>query len=153
MMGATALLAGGAYLGARAQYSAGKANQQIAEGNARLSEEQAADAFARGEEDVRRLEVKSRGLIGSQRARLAAQGLDIESGSALDIQADTAYMTEMDKMTIRTNAAREAWGYKAQAANYRFGGKVALQTGKQQAIGTLLTGGGKAYGNYKTLKT
>lgn len=150
-MGATALIAGGALYTANAINSAGKMNQQIANHNAELSEAQAQDALAIGAVNEQRQRAKTKQLIGSQRANLAAQGIDIETGSALDVQTGTAALGEDDALMIRTNAAREAWGYRAQASNYRFGGEVARTTAKQQAVGTLLTGGGKAYGNYSTL--
>lgn len=57
------------------------------------------------------------GLIsGAQKAALAAQGGDVTSGSAVDILGDTARAGEMDAQTIRSNAARTAWGYQVQAS-------------------------------------
>ena len=60
---------------------------------------------------------KTAQLIGSQRAALASQGGDVDSGSPLDIQSDTARAGEFDAQTIRNNAAQQAYGYRLQAAN------------------------------------
>ena len=57
-------------------------------------------------------------MKGTQRARLSANGIDISEGSAASIQADTDWMGEMDALTIRDNANREAWGYKNQSQQY-----------------------------------
>lgn len=55
--------------------------------------------------------------LGQQTARLAAQGTDLE-GSPLDILGDTRAAGELDALTIRANAAREAYGYQAQGLGY-----------------------------------
>ncbi len=90
---------------------------QTARNNAALAERQAADAVQRGrvEEDKRRMLTQQQ--IGQQTARLAAQGTDLE-GSPTDILGDTAATGELDALTIRSNAAREAYGYKLQGLNY-----------------------------------
>lgn len=90
---------------------------QVQRNNAALAERQAADAVQRGrvEEDKRRMLTQQQ--IGQQTARLAAQGTDLE-GSPTDILSDTAATGELDALTIRSNAAREAYGYKLQGLNY-----------------------------------
>jgi len=40
----------------------------------------------------------------------------LDSGSALNILEDTDYMGEQDALTVRNNAAKEAWAYRNQAA-------------------------------------
>jgi hypothetical protein len=97
-----------------------------------------------------------RGTIGAQRAGFAAGNIDVAFGSAADVQADAAYLGELDALTIRTNAAREAWGFQVQsedlrrqAAITRKEGAAAATAGQQQAsaanvavVGTLATAGG-----------
>jgi len=82
-------------------------NQQIMERNASLAEERGRIA-----EQNKRLQTGQ--MIGSQRAALAAQGADVNTGSPLDIQKDTAQAGEYDAATIRSNAAYEAYGYRLQ---------------------------------------
>ena len=82
--------------------------------NAKYAKMQADDAMSRGESSAMRVLSKTRSMIGSQKAALAAQGIDIGSGSALDVQVDTGKMAEVDVMMVRTNAAREAWGFSSQ---------------------------------------
>jgi len=149
-MGASAAvgltLAGGG-LQAYGQYQSGRANERLMDYNARLAEQQAEDALARGREAERRMRTDVRRTIGSQRARLAASGVDISAeGSAVDLFADTARLGELDALTIRNNAAREAWGYRTQAVDYRARGDLARREGTYRAVGTLLTTGARAYG-------
>lgn len=98
---------------------------QVARQNQELAQRQAADATQRGqvaEENRRRLTQQQ---IGQQTAALAGQGTDLE-GSPTDILGDTAATGELDARTIRSNAAREAYGYTVQAQG--FGSSAALET-------------------------
>jgi hypothetical protein len=151
-MGATAsigMMAAGAGFSAMASRSAGKAQKQLADYNAQVADMQAADAIVRGREAEERHRLDVRRLIGSQRAALGAGGADVNEGSAMDIQADTAAMGELDAITIRTNAAREAWGYRVQASDYRTRGQIAQAEGAARAVTTLLsTAGSVLYSRY-----
>jgi hypothetical protein len=73
--------------------------QELAERNARFAEQQGAV-----EEDQSRL--KTAAVKAAQRARLAAQGGDINVDSPSDIIADTARAGEFDVQTIRSNTAQ-----------------------------------------------
>lgn len=128
----------------------------VLEQNAAIADEQAHDAIARGAVTEHQLRSAVRSTIGSQRAALAAGGVDLGSGSAADVQADTARMGELDALMIRNNAARQAWGYGVEAtqdrskAQYaRQGGKTAAAGLRNAAAGTLLTTGASLYGQYK----
>lgn len=109
--------------------------------NAVLARQQAEDAVARGQADTMQVRQRALQLVGSQRARMAAQGIDISSGSALDVQVDTGKLAEIDALTVRNNAAREAWGFKTQAADYERRAGLARIAGRNRATTTLLTGG------------
>ena len=85
-------------------------NQQIMERNAKLAEQQ-------GAADEERQRLKTGQIIGSQRSAIASQGGDPNSGSYLDILGDTASAGETDALTIRSNAALRAYGFRAQGAN------------------------------------
>ncbi len=140
---ATALAIGSLAIGAystirqqKAIKDAGKAENKAAQAqaglldyNAQIADAQAADAVTRGQEEENRYRQGVRTLVGSQRAGFAAQGVDIGTGSALDVQGDTAFLGELDALTIRTNAAREAWGHRASATDLRNRARVTRETG------------------------
>jgi hypothetical protein len=130
---------------ARAQ---GDFQKQQYDTNARLADLNASDAIARGEVDAGKHEAQTRGLAGSQRAALAAQGIDVDSGSAADVQKDTATLGALDATTIKNNAWREAWGYKVQAANSTAQGAMAKSAGDFSATSSLLTGGMNAVSSF-----
>jgi hypothetical protein len=128
----------------------------LLEQNADLADQQAEDALVRGKSAEYKQQAQVRGLIGSQRAAIAASGVDIGTGSALDVQLDAAGLGEIDRTQIKNNAMLEAWGYKAQAADYRNRAKLTRYAGKNTAAGlksssysTLLTGASQVADIYR----
>lgn len=143
---ATTLAAGTAY-SAYGQYQAGKYNAAVAETNAELAELSAQDAERRGTAEAARYRMNIRSLQGRQRAAIGSAGIE-RSGSALDILTDTAAIGELDLATIRSNAAREAFGFRTQGLNYRAQGRLDRFAGRTGAIGTILGGASRAAGLY-----
>mgnify|MGYP001566966260 CR=1 FL=1 len=136
---------------ATAQRAAGRSQEALANYNAEIGMLRSEDALARGFETETRSRIGGRRLIGSQRAAFAASGVDISDpdSTAANVFADTAALSELDALTIRANAAREAWGYRMGAQNDQALGRIARQEGESRAVGTLLsTAGSVLYGKY-----
>lgn len=110
---------------ARNQSQAAMYQAQVAQNAQKVAEWQAADAVKRGEVAEEQRRTKTKLQIGAQRAALASMGADIGSGSNLDIIGDTAEVGEMDALTIRGNAQRDAYERKMVAATA--GGDAAMQ--------------------------
>ena len=134
----------------------GMAENSLYQQNAAFADVQAADALSRGNVEESQARGDTRRLMGSQRAALAAQGIDIGDGSAGDILDESNALGELDALTIRNNARREAWGYQVQAwdlrtqgRNARDAGKAARSGARLQAGVTLLGGAADIYGAYK----
>lgn len=102
---------------AKAQKSAYEYQAKVSENNAKIAEWQAQNEIAKGQQAEIEQRRKTAALKGSQTASLAARGLDISSGSALNILTDTDYMGEQDALTIKDNAAKAAWSARLQSAN------------------------------------
>ena len=135
------LMAAGAVSSAFSSFMQARSQKYISRTNARMSEMQARDALRRGKEAEAASRQRTSKLIGSQRAALAAQGIRLDFGSALDVQQEAADIGELDALAIRTNAAREAFGYRAEALNATMQGRLASQSSVNQGMETLLTGG------------
>jgi hypothetical protein len=129
------------------QAQVARQNQTIAEGYAKRAEQQ-------GLIDAQNQRFKTASLIGAQRAALASQGGDIDSGSPLDIVGDTARAGEFDSQTIRNNAALKAYGYRVQAFNNAAdAGRYDLSAANTMAalpyaIGSTLLGEAKSMARY-----
>lgn len=119
---------------------------RAADTNAGLADQQASDAIARGEQDVARSRLGTRQLIGSQRAAIAGNGVDVGSGTSVDLQSDAAGMGALDALTLRNNAAREAFGYKVDAMNSRNDATMTRDATSSAVRSTLLTGAANMYG-------
>lgn len=119
MMALTAVSTGvaayGAYQQASAQKQAAEYQADIDEQNAKIQERNAQDIEARGLEEQDRYRRRLAQMMGSQRAQLAGTGVDIGSGSALDLMADTAGEGARDVAVIGQNTARDAYGARVGA--------------------------------------
>lgn len=108
--------------------------------NAKLAKIQSRYALKRGEEAVQERRLEGHMLESRQRAAAAGQGIDVNQGVALDLQADAAADTASDAVSIRHAAEQEAFGYDVQEANYRAAGKAAEIQGRYGARQTGATG-------------
>jgi hypothetical protein len=164
LLGAQAVGAGasayGAYTKAKGEKAAYNYQAQIAENNRQMATWQAEDAITRGQTAAARLQLKTAQLKGTQRASLAARGLDLGEGSPLNILTDTDFMGAIDANTLTDNAAKEAWAFRQQASNYGSNAELLRMRADNvsplmDAGTTLLTGAGKVastwyYMNNKT---
>lgn len=118
MMAGAGASAVGASNSAKAQQAGLNYQADVAANNAQIAEWQAQDAIRQGQVQEQQSRLQYAATKGTQRAALAANGVALDEGSAVDILASTDYMNEMDAATIQANAARSAWGYRTQGANY-----------------------------------
>jgi hypothetical protein len=91
----------------------------VDEQNAKIQERNAQDIEARGREEQDRYKRRLAAMMGSQRVQLAGTGVDIGSGSALDLMADTAGEGARDVFTIGQNTARSAYETRIGAMSSR----------------------------------
>lgn len=158
-MGAT-----GAILGTQAgltvldtynQYQASKAeeafNKSVYDINAAISNINAEDAIERGNEEAGRIRRQTKLVLGQQRASFAGQGIDIGTGTAAKIATETTAIGDIEAITIKNNAYREAWGQKVRALGFRTSAAMEGVAGRftrrslLTSAGTKLTGIGVRY--------
>lgn len=119
---------------------------QVARNNAILADRAAKRAEQQGEIAAKNNADKARALKGRQLASLAANGVDVGSGTAVDILGDTAAQAQLDQNTIRDNALQTANNYRAQGSQFRSESDLygSSSPGTFSGVGgTLLTGTGK----------
>lgn len=140
----------------RAISAQGTVQQSIADSNAKISTLQAGQTIEAGDVEAQRLNLRTQAAVGATRARQGASGVAVNSGTNALVQNAEANAGAVDELTIRSNAARKAWGYQTQALQDTYQGKVASMTAKNQAEQTILTNGLGAvsgplsiYANYK----
>ena len=117
----------------------GEYTAEVAAENAKLDDFRAEQSGRLGSIAEENHRAKVRQMVGTQRANLAANGIDMSSGTAADMIDETETMGEVDALTLRFNAQQEAWGYRVGGTNNRNEGKFAKWSGERQATGTYLS--------------
>ena len=161
-----AMAAGSAIIGAvgnieqgQAEANAANYNATIAGFNADQANRNAAMVSEAGSAKAAMQSRETRANFGTERARAAGGGLSPNSDSASDVQTSTAELGQLDAMTIRTNAAKEAYGYQTQSTNFRNEAELDKMSAKQaktasyyKAAGSLLGGASDAASKYQQFK-
>ena len=118
------------------QADVNKRNAKIAQANADMKRQE-------GIEESRLQKIRNLQKVGAQQAAMAANGIDVSSGTALDVVEDTAAMGELDALTTRYNAETQAQAYERQANNLTnqanmdiISGQNAYKSGITGAIGS-----------------
>lgn len=88
--------------------------------------------------------------LSAQRAALGAAGVELDSGSALDVQGSTAGQTALDAQQTDYQGQLTQYGYRTQGANFQaqagldtMAAQNASTSGFEAAGGTLLSGAGQ----------
>lgn len=141
-MGMTAF---GGITSALGSYYAGKTQQAIANANAEIGRIQSQEAIRTGEFAANRAITRGRQVEGQQRAAEGASGIVAGAGTGALAEASTEQASHMDQLMIQRNAAREALGFRENAAADTEQGVLARATGNAGAISTLLNTGAQEW--------
>lgn len=146
MAAGTSLIGGASSLAssiaqAGAQKAQGAWERQQHEFNAKVADLQAIDAIRRGDKAAGQVRAQGRRVKGAQRAAFAAQGIDPNTGTAMELQDETDLFSELDAVTVKSNAFREAFGYKVDALSSRGRGQRAESAAKFSSGMTIASGG------------
>jgi hypothetical protein len=111
-----AIGAGGALFKGFASSSMYGYQAQIAQMNAQIARQNSAYESALGETQAQQSGMKTRAIIAETKAGQGASGLDLTSGTSVEVRASEAELGAEDQSMIRSNAARRAYGYEVQAS-------------------------------------
>lgn len=135
-------------------------NQTVAQYASTQAGQKAAQAMAAGEQQTYNQGLKTRAVVGSEQAAQAASGLEVNTGSNVDVRSSAAETGQLDQLTVQSNAARQAYGYQAEESTltgqqglYGAQAKGAGQAGDVGALSSVLggaTGVAKQYAAYTT---
>ena len=117
-----------------------KLNKQISDMNAEFAELDAFDAEIEGFSEIAKYQSVVDQTLGEQRANLGAADVDINYGNVGDIQKETRFIAEINKMEIEKRAQEKSLGYKAEARSIRLGGVLDQAAAKTKAGATRLQG-------------
>ena len=80
-------------------------------------------------------------VVGEQKAAFAAQGVEVGSGIAAAMVDETKELGAIDAMTIKNNAAREAFGLEISALDMGFQRELNRMDAANRANASIATGG------------
>lgn len=156
----TGIQAIGQYQQGQAASESAKYNSQVAENNATIARQNAVWAGQEGEANAAAKEQQTRATLGSIKAAQGANGVDVNSGSNLDVRSSAEQLGELDAINIRANAARSAYGYQTTASNQeaqsgldKYEAESSSTAGDIGAGASLLTGSGNAGLGYERYLT
>jgi len=87
--------------------------------------------------------------MGSQRAMLAAAGVDIDSSGALDLETDSLISGELNRLTGLYRGNISATNSRAQAAGSRASASNIKTAGYYNTASTFLSGASDTYATYQ----
>lgn len=165
-LASTAVSYMGAEQSAQATSNAEAYNAKVQQNNQIIANEAAGAALSQGAIAQQQKAYQEDLLIGQQKVGLAANGIDVGSGSAVDILGDTKAAGEFDQLTIANNTARTVQGFQNEGINYQNQATVDTQMsastlagGQLQGDAALFKGAGQvanswyAYSNYGSGQT
>lgn len=117
----------------QAQADAANYNAAIAAQNATIAQQQGVAAVEAQRRDSAR-------AIGRMKALYGASGVQSDSGSPVDVLADSASMAELDALTTQYNYRLKALGYENQAELDRSNAKNARTSSYLNAASQVMNG-------------
>lgn len=112
----TGIAAVGAVSQGEAASQAAAYNAQVAANNAKLATQNASTIAQEGEQQTAQAQQQTKAKLGAILANQGASGVDVNTGSAVDVRSSAAELGELNAINIRANAVRQAYGQQVQAA-------------------------------------
>lgn len=130
----------GTAVGAAGTLYSGFYQGQVAENNKAIALEKATYARQAGNQNAAVASLKGAAEGAEIKVAQAANGVDVNTGSAKSVQVSHRIASELDVDTIQHNAELEAWGYTTQGEQFGNEATAARVGGVIGAAGDLLTG-------------
>ncbi len=92
-------------------------NAKIAAQNAQIQTQNAQFAGAEGEANTAAAGAKTRAEVGAILANQGASGVDVNTGSSVDVRESAAKIGMLNALNIRSQAARSAYGFQTAASS------------------------------------
>lgn len=160
-IGGTALNAVGSYQSNMAKSAQSAYQAQVAANNAKIAEQDARFTIQAGETAATNQGLKTRAMVGQQKAAQGASGIDVNTGSAVDVRAGTESIGMLDALTLRSDAVKRAYAKEVEATSDTAQSQLLTSESEQEAsaapigaFGTLLSGASSvagSWGKYQTL--
>ena len=109
----------GAVVGGISQANNASYQAQVASNNAAIANNNAKMAMEAGNAQAQAKSLQGAAKGGEIKAAQAANGVDVNTGSNVDVQASQREASNLDTQTVEHNAALQAYGYRTQATSFQ----------------------------------
>jgi hypothetical protein len=130
----------GTAVGAAGSLYKGFYQGQVADNNAQIAKQRGDYAVQAGSENAAIASLKGAAEGADIKTAQAANGVDVNTGSAKTVQESHRMASELDVDTILHNASLEKYGYTIEADNLKNEAGLSRTMGVVGAAGDLLTG-------------
>lgn len=127
--------AAGAVEGGQATANAANYQAQVSKNNADIAIQNAAYAEQAGVAKATAQGLKGAQVAGKIKTGQAAGNIDVNTGSALDVQAGQREASLLDTETVLNNSELEAYGYRSKAVSDTAQSQLETLTAEQAPIG------------------
>lgn len=129
-----------------AQANAANYQAQVASNNAIVSRQNAAHAAAASSVQTEQAGLKAAQQQAGVRTAIAANGIDVNSGSAADVQESQRKIGALDTATVANRGAEAVYGYETQGTNYTAQSKAYSAEAPYDIAGGVLKGASTVLG-------
>ena len=134
------MTAAGGIAGAAGAEENANVQAQIARNNANTALYNSHIAGLQGEQQATMKGMQTAQTVGKIKTNFGASGVDVNSGSPAAVAAAAASAGSTDQQTIKSDAARQAWGYATQSVADQNQAGFDEQQGEFGALSSLLGG-------------
>ena len=143
--------AAGTVLGGIAQGNAASYQAQVAQNNATIEQNNAKYAVQAGQARAQATSLKNAAAGGAVKAAQAASGIDVNTGSAVDVQKTQRELGQLDTETVLNNSELQAYGYRSAATSYSATAGLEETEAAQAPIGAAIGATGNLLSNASSL--
>lgn len=118
-VGSTVISAVGSMNQGKAEANSANYNAAVARNNQILANQNATLALQQGQAQQEQAQQKNRAEVGGIISNQAASGVDVNSGSAVDVRSSAAELGELNAINLRAQATRTAYGYQTHASSFQ----------------------------------
>lgn len=147
----TAVKAGGQLKGGQSTSQADYYRAQVARNNAVAYGAAATRAVQGGEVASDIAGLRTAATVGGIKAKQAANGIRLNSGSAVDVRAAAARAGRTDQLTTLSNAQLQGYGYRVKAAQEEAQANLDIAGARQAPLGSAAAAAGTILGSASSL--
>ena len=125
----------------------------VAQNNAQIAQQNAIYAKQAGAAKTEQAGLQSAEQVGAVKTSLAANNVDVNTGSALDVETGTREKGVLNEYTIENNADLQAYGYRGQASNFEAQAGLDKATATDDLVGGALNTAGSLLSNASSVGT